>query len=413
MTDPTPADVDTLWINANLATMASSGFPYGAVEDGAIAVAGGKIAWVGAAKDLPGGIERRAGQVHDAGGRWITPGLIDCHTHLVYAGSRAREFELRLLGASYEDIARQGGGIRSTVAATRAAPEDELFRMSARRLSSFLREGVTTMEIKSGYGLDLESELKILRVIRRLGREFPVTVYPTFLGAHALPPEYEERGDDYIDFLCREVLPAAVEQGLVRAVDAFCETIGFSYAQTERMFEAAKRWSLPVKLHAEQLSDQDGASLAARFQALSADHLEHLSERGVRAMAESGTVAVLLPGAYYFLRDTQAPPVQLLRGHGVPLAVASDTNPGTCPAGSLLLMLNMACTLFRLTPEEALAGVTRNAARALGMQDRVGTLEAGKDADFVIWDISEPAELGYRFGFNPAVTVVKAGMSVD
>ena len=408
-----PATVDSVWTNANLATMVSSGCPYGAVRNGAIAVRGGRIAWVGAARDLPNDLEHRAAKVHDVGGGWITPGLIDCHTHLVHAGSRAREFELRLLGATYEEIARQGGGIRSTVAATRAASEDELFRVSAGRISSFLREGVTTMEIKSGYGLDLESELKILRVAVRLGMEFPVTVHPTFLGAHAVPPEYEGRGDDYIDFLCREALPSAVEQGLVKAVDAFCETIGFTYAQTERMFQAAKQLSLPVKLHAEQLSDQNGASLAARYHALSADHLEHLSEEGVRAMAQSGTVAVLLPGAYYFLRDTKAPPVQLLRSRGIPMAVASDTNPGTCPAGSLLLMLNMACTLFRLTPEEALAGVTINGARALGIHDRTGTLEAGKDADFVVWDISEPAELSYRFGFNPAVSVVKAGRPVN
>ena len=409
-----PAFVDSVWINAHLATMATmaSDTSYGTVRDGAIAVSGGKIAWVGAVKDLPGKVESWSDQVHDANGRWITPGLIDCHSHLVFAGTRARELELRLSGVTYEEIARRGGGIRSTVAATRAASENELFRQSGRRLSSFLDEGVTTVEIKSGYGLDLETELKMLRVARRLGREFPVTVHPTFLGAHALPPEYEGRADAYIDFLCGEVLPAAVLEGLVEAVDVFCETIGFNYAQTERIFQAARRLSLPVKLHAGQLSDQRGAVLAARYGALSADHLEHLTEETAKAMSEAGTVAVLLPGAYYFLRETNPPPVQLLRSHGVPMAVGSDANPGTCPTGSLLLMLNMACTLFRLTPEEALAGVTRHAARALGVLDLIGTLEPGKDADFVLWDIQEPAELSYWLGFNPAIAVVKGGRLV-
>ncbi|MEW5723727.1 MAG: imidazolonepropionase [Thermodesulfobacteriota bacterium] len=403
------AKIEGLWLNARLATLAAGGERYGAIEDGALAVSGGRIIYAGPQSGLPDEF-RATARTYDAGGAWITPGLIDCHTHLVWAGSRAREFELRLEGATYEEIARRGGGIVSTVQATRAADEKTLFRQSARRLEALLREGVTTIEIKSGYGLDLETELRMLRVARRLGETYPVTVRTTFLGAHALPPEYQDRADEYIDFVCRQVLPRAVEEGLADAVDAFCETIGFTPVQTERVFQAARDHGLPVRLHAEQLSDQGGAALAARYQALSADHLEHLSEDGARTLAGSGTVAVLLPGAFYFLRETKLPPVDLLRKHGVPLAVATDMNPGTSPTGSLLLMLNLACTLFRLTPEEALAGVTRNAARALGLADRCGTLERGKAADFVLWDIEEPAELAYRFGFNPCRGVVKGGI---
>ena len=337
---------------------------------------------------------------------------MDCHTHLVYAGSRAREFELRLQGATYEEIARQGGGIRSTVSATREADEQALFEQSAPRLDALLQEGVTTVEIKSGYGLDLDTELRMLRVARKLGEKFPVTVMPTFLGAHALPPEYEDRPDDYIEFVCSQVLPQVASQKLAVAVDAFCENIGFTPAQTQRVFKAAKNLGLAIKLHAEQLTDLQGAALAARYQALSADHLEYVSKSGVQAMAKNDTVAVLLPGAFYFLRETKLPPVDLLRRHGVPIALSTDCNPGSSPAVSLLLMLNMACTLFRLTPEEALAGVTRNGARALGLQDRIGTLEPGKDADFVIWDIPEPAELAYRIGANPMKHVVRKGRLV-
>lgn len=406
-----PPAVDTLWINANLATM-TEGRPYGAIMDGAMAVSSGRIIWVGPRRDLPPQVFSRAGETHDGLGCWITPGLIDCHTHLIHAGNRTREFELRLQGVGYEEIARRGGGILATVAATRRASEEELFFESAGRLASFLSEGVTRIEIKSGYGLDRETELRMLRVSRRIGKEFPVTVHPTFLGAHAVPPEFQGRSDDYVDFVCREVLPAVAREGLAEAVDAFCETIGFSARQTQRLFEAARRFSLPVKLHAEQLSNQEGALLASRFGALSADHLEHLSETGARAMADAGTVAVLLPGAWYFLGESRVPPVGLLRELGIPMAIASDTNPGTCPTGSLLLMLNMACVLFRLTPEESLAGVTRNAALALGVGHRAGTLQPGKDADFVLWDIEGPAELCYRFGVNPALCVVKAGREV-
>ncbi len=406
-----PEAIDALWVNAHLATM-TPGVPYGAMKDGALAVSKGKIAWVGERKALPEDIESRAPKVYDGEGGWITPGLVDCHTHLVYGGSRAREFELRLQGVTYEEIARQGGGIRSTVSATRAANDEALFRQSVPRLLSMVSEGVTTVEIKSGYGLDLETEVRILRVARLLGEKFPVTVSPTFLGAHALPPEFEGRSDAYIDFVCDEVLPEVVNQGLAMAVDAFCETIGFSTEQTERVFKAAGRHGLPVKLHAEQLSDQGGAALAARYRALSVDHLEYLSEEGVRALAGSSTTAVLLPGAFYFLRESRLPPIDILRRFDVPMAVSTDCNPGTSPTVSLLLMLNMACTLFRLTPEEALAGVTTNGAKALGLQDNIGTLESGKDADFVVWNISEPAELAYNLGLNPCRHVVRHGATV-
>ena len=403
--------IDSLWINVHLATMTPA-TPYGTVESGALAVAGEQIVWVGQEKELPADLKSSAAEVHDGDGAWITPGLVDCHTHLVYAGSRAREFELRLQGATYEEIARQGGGIRSTVSATRDADEDTLFNQSAPRLLALLREGVTTVEVKSGYGLDLDTELRMLRVARRLGEEFPVTVLPTFLGAHALPPEYENRPDDYIEFVCNQVLPQVASQKMAVAVDAFCENIGFTLEQTERVFKTAKNLGLAIKLHAEQLTDLQGAALAARYRALSADHLEYVSEAGVQAMAKHNTVAVLLPGAFYFLRETQVPPVDLLRRHGVPIALSTDCNPGSSPTVSLLLMLNMACTLFRLTPEEALAGVTRNGARALGLQDRIGTLEPGKDADFVIWNIPEPAELSYRIGDNPMKQVVRKGKIV-
>ncbi|MGB5745700.1 MAG: imidazolonepropionase, partial [Desulfobacterales bacterium] len=381
-------EVDSLWINVQLATMAETG-PYGMVKDGAIAIRGREIAWIGKRIDLPAGLESRVDKVYDGKSGWVTPGLVDCHTHLVYAGSRAHEFELRLQGATYEEIAHQGGGIKSTVTATRQADEKSLLNQSTPRLVTLIQEGVTTVEIKSGYGLDLETELCMLRVARQLGEKYPVTVVPTYLGAHALPPEFEGRSDDYIDFVCHTVMPEVAAQQLAVAVDAFCESIGFTPEQTERVFEAAKKLGLAVKMHAEQLSDLQGAGLAARYKALSADHLEYVSEEGIKAMAASGTVAVLLPGAFYFLRETKRPPLDLLRRHSIPIALSTDCNPGSSPVTSLLLILNMACTLFKMTPEEALAGVTRNGARALGLQDRIGTLEPGKDADFVLWDIAE------------------------
>lgn len=395
---------DLLFTNVHLATMVDG---YGEIRDGAIAVRDGAIAWLGPMAALPA--HARAGQTRDGGGCWLTPGLIDCHTHIVHAGNRGDEFEARLNGATYEDIARAGGGIMSTVRATRAASEDELLAQSLPRVRSLLAEGVTTIEIKSGYGLTLEAEAKMLRVARRIGREQPVAVATTFLGAHALPPEFAGRADDYITEVCAMIAPLAAE-GLADAVDAFCERIGFSHEQTARVFEAARVAGLPVKLHAEQLSDQRGAQLVARFGGLSADHLEHLGADGIAAMAAAGTVAVLLPGAYYFLRDTTPPPVAALRAAGVPMAVSTDCNPGTSPMTSLLLAMNMACTLWRLTPLEALAGCTVRAARALGRADRVGTLEVGKRADFALWRIARPGDLSYAIGMNPCVGVVNAGV---
>jgi len=399
---------DALWIDGRLATMtAETG--YGAVEPGALAVAGGRIAWVGPMAELPGPTGSLARDLHDLEGRWVTPGLIDCHTHLVYGGDRAQEFELRLQGASYEEIARAGGGIVATVSATRAADEAALYEAARRRLAPLLAEGVTAVEIKSGYGLELETELKQLRVARRLGEDLPVTVRTTFLGAHAVPPEFADRADDYIDAVVA-MLPAVRDSGLADAVDAFCEGIAFSPAQTARLFAAAKKVGLPVKLHADQLSELGGAALAARFGALSADHLEYTGEAGVAALAQAGTVAVLLPAAFYVLRETKLPPIAALRAARVPMALASDGNPGSAPVSSLLLMLNMGCTLFRLTPAEALAGVTRNAARALGLQDTCGALAVGNAADFAVWDIERPAELAYRIGFNPLAYAVKGGV---
>ena len=399
---------DALWTNARIATMRDG--RYHALERGAVAARDGAIAWVGASGALPGEPRALAGDVCDLGGAWITPGLIDCHTHLVFAGDRAREFELRLKGASYEEIARAGGGIVSTVTATRAASDDALAAQSGRRLRRLLDEGVTTIEIKSGYGLATEAELKQLRVARGLGATLPVTVRTTFLGAHAVPPEFKGRADDYVAYVCEEMLPAVAASGLADAVDAFCERIAFSPEQTARVFERAAGLGLPVKLHADQLSDLGGAALAARFRALSADHLEYTSEDGVRALAAAGTVAVLLPGAFYFLRETQVPPVAALRAHGVSIAVSTDCNPGSSPMTSILLALNMACTLFRLTPEEALAGVTCHAARALGMGSTHGTIEVGKRCDLAIWDIADPAQLAYALGANPCVGVVRGGV---
>jgi imidazolonepropionase len=386
----------TLWRHARLATMDGSR-PWGWIDDGALAVEGGRIAWVGAESDLPAGT--KAERENDLGGALVTPGLIDAHTHLIYGGDRAAEFELRLQGASYEEIARAGGGIRSTVAATRAASDDALFASAAARARVLMAEGVTTIEVKSGYGLTERDEARCLAVARRLGRELPLAVRTTSLAAHALPPEYDGRPDAYIDDAGRW-LEGQHAAGLVDAVDAFCDTIGFTPTQTRRLFDAAKRLGLPVKLHAEQLSNQHGAALAAGFGALSADHLEHLDDAGIAAMRKAGTVAMLLPGAFYFLRETELPPIDALRAAGVPIAIATDHNPGSSPALSLLLMLNMACTLFRLTPEEAFAGVTVHAARALGLADR-GRLVAGARADFVVWDATHPRELAYRFGVNP------------
>jgi imidazolonepropionase len=397
---------DVLFTNVHLATMADDE-GYGEVRDAAIAIKDGRIAWLGPQATLPQGAQ--AVTVHDGGGSWLTPGLIDCHTHIVHAGNRSDEFEARLNGATYEDIARAGGGIMSTVRATRAVSEDELLRESLPRVRSLLAEGVTTIEIKSGYGLTLESEAKMLKAARRIGRELPVRVTTTFLGAHALPPEFAGRADDYVDEVCKMIAPLAAE-GLVDAVDAFCERIGFSREQTERVFQAAQAQGLPVKLHAEQLSDQRGAELTARYNGLSTDHLEHLSAEGVAAMAAAGTVAVLLPGAYYFLRDTTPPPVAAMREAGVLMAIATDCNPGTSPMTSLLLAMNMACTLWRLTSQEALAGVTRHAARALGLQDEIGTLEVGKRADFALWRIARPADLSYAIGLNPCRGVANAGI---
>lgn len=393
----------TLWRNARLATLAEPG--WGLIDDGALVTDGDRLAWVGTATALPADLTVDAER--ELAGALVTPGLVDCHTHLVYAGQRADEFELRLQGASYEAIARAGGGIRSTVAATRAASDESLFELAAQRARTLMAEGVTTLELKSGYGLSLEHEARCLRVARRLGRELPLTVRTTCLAAHVLPPDFEGRPDDYIAAVC-DWLPQLQAEGLVDAVDAFCERIAFSPAQTRRVFDAATALGLPVKLHAEQLSDQGGAVLAASYRALSCDHLEWLSDAGVHAMAAAGTVAVLLPGAFYFLRETRLPPVQALRDAGVPIAIASDHNPGSSPGLSMLLMLNMACTLFGLTPEEALRGATVHGARALGLHDR-GILAAGQRADFVVWALGHPNELAYGFGHNPCRQVVVGG----
>jgi imidazolonepropionase len=396
---------DTIWHDARLATLAPGRPGLAIVERGAVAATDGRIVFAGPAAELPAGVDAARRVALD--GRWITPGLIDCHTHLVYAGDRAHEFELRLAGASYEDIARAGGGIVSTVKGTRAASEDELVRASLPRLDRLIAEGVTTVEIKSGYGLDGATETRMLAAARRLARERDVDVVTSFLGAHALPPEAGGDKDRYIDEVCA-MIPAIAREKLADAVDAFCEGIAFSPAQTARVFAAAQAAGLPVKLHADQLSNLGGAKLAAEHGALSADHLEYTDEAGVAAMARAGTVAVLLPGAFYVLREKQMPPVEALRRHGVPIAIATDSNPGTSPITSLLLIMNMAATLFRLTVDEVIAGVTREAARALGLPD-VGTLEPGKWCDLAVWDVERPAELAYRIGFNPLHARVRRG----
>mgnify|MGYP001216669514 FL=1 len=393
----------TLFRNAQIATMTPDK-PYGLIENGAVVISADRIKWVGAEKELP---DEFAGlQGKNLEGRLVTPALIDCHTHLVYGGSRATEFELRLNGASYEEIARNGGGILSTVTATRNASEDELLAQSLPRLDALLSEGVATIEIKSGYGLDIETEIKMLRVARQLGKERSVRVKTSFLGAHAIPPEFSGKADAYIDFVCEEVLPAVHYENLADAVDGFCENIAFSPNQISRVFEKAKSFGLPVKLHAEQLSNLGGATLAAKYGALSADHLEFLDQTGVEVMGESGTVAVLLPGAFYTLRETQLPPLDSLRKAEVPIAIATDCNPGSSPLTSILLCMNMSCTLFRMTPEEALCGVTIVAAQALGIGDEVGTIEVGKKAELAVWNVDQPAELAYRAGFNPLEEMV-------
>jgi imidazolonepropionase len=390
---------DRIWHNARLATMRADSPDLGVIEDAIVAARDGRIAFAGAQADFPSDAD--AAERIDCAGRWITPGLVDCHTHLVFGGNRAHEFELRLKGASYEEIARAGGGIVSTVAATRGASEAELVAGALPRLDALIAEGVTTIEIKSGYGLNAETEMRQLKAARSLGQSWPVTVRTSFLGAHALPVEAEGDKDRYIDAVCREMLPAVAEAGLADAVDAFMEGIAFSREQTARVFAASRALGLPVKLHADQLSNLGGAALAAEFSALSADHLEHTDEAGAAAMARAGTVAVLLPGAFYFIRETQKPPVELFRAHRVPMALATDCNPGSSPLTSLLLTMNMAATLFRMTVAECLLGVTREGARALGLLAETGTLEAGKWCDLAIWDIERPAELVYRIGFNP------------
>jgi imidazolonepropionase len=399
-TPQVPSESVRIWRNASIATMKPTSAGLGLIADGAVAVRGEQIAWVGPEADLPADLVDAVSLVTNCEGRLLTPGLIDCHTHLVWAGNRAHEFELRLAGASYEEIARAGGGIVSSVAALRQASEAELLRQTLPRLDALIAEGVTTIEVKSGYGLDLANEAKSLRVARELAVHRPIDVRTTFLGAHALPPEMNGDKDAYIDRVVDEMLPAIAAEGLADAVDGFAEDIAFTNAQIERVFTAAKALGLPVKLHADQLSDTGSAALAASFGALSADHLEYISEEGAVAMTRSGTVAVLLPGAYYFIRERQTPPVELFRRHGVPMAVATDANPGTSPLTSILLAMNMAATLFGLTVEECLLGVTRHAATALDVGDTTGTLEVGKSADLAVWDVEVPAELVYRMGFN-------------
>lgn len=396
---------DSMWFGSHLATMVDG--QYAPIYDGAIGVVDGKIAWLGPLAELP---DYHAITIHDLAGGWVTPGLIDCHTHLVFGGDRAAEFEQRLNGVSYQQIAQAGGGIASSVTATRSASHDELFASAAKRLQALISDGVTTVEIKSGYGLNLEHEIKMLKVAKALQQAFPVDIQTTCLAAHALPPEFQGQADAYIDYLCAQVLPEIARLGYADAVDAFCENIGFSPAQVARYFDQAKALGLPVKLHAEQLSALGGSTLAAGYQALSADHLEFMTEQDAQAMAAAGTVAVLLPGAFYCLHESQKPPIALLRQYQIPMAVATDANPGTSPVLSLRLMLNMACILFGLTPQESLAGATCHAAKALGLQDSLGVLAVGKQADFVCWDIHSPAELSYWLGGDLLKVRVKKGL---
>ena len=403
--------VDTLCINANIATMTASDESYGLMENAAIVIHRGRIQWLGRMRELPTDYTESCTTLQDCKGQLVTPGLVDCHTHLVHAGNRAQEFEMRLNGASYEEIAKTGGGIFSTVSATRAASEAELYDQSALRLEAMLATGTTTVEIKSGYGLNLEDELKMLRVARRLGQDYPVRVMTTFLGAHALPREYAGRSDDYIDYVCNRVLPEVAKENLADHVDAFCEGIGFSPIQVARVFAVAQQHNLPIKLHAEQLSDLKGAVLASEQHALSVDHLEYLAGEDVPIVAVNNTVAVLLPSAFYYLRETQLPPMAALRKQDVAIALATDSNPGSSPITSLPLVMNMACTLFRMTPQEALAGVTRHGAKALGLQDEVGTLAVGKQADLVCWRAHQPAELSSQMSDIPCQFVLFNGVS--
>ncbi|TMP35109.1 imidazolonepropionase [Pseudoalteromonas rubra] len=405
-------EVDLVILDVNLATMDPDiERPYGAIENGAIMVKEGVICWLGEQTQLPE-FDAVSTPTISAKGAWMTPGLIDCHTHILFAGSRAQEFEQRLNGVSYQEIAQQGGGIATTMKATRAADHEQLFVVGKERLNALLREGVTTVESKSGYGLDCESEIKLLEVNRMLDEHHPVSVQSTFLGAHALPPEYRNDADGYIELVCEQMLPQVAERSLADAVDAFCENVGFSNDQTRRVFTKAAELGIKVKCHAEQLSNQHGTELVAEFNGLSADHIEYLDEAGVKAMAKAGTVGVVLPGAYYFLRETQLPPIDLMRQHNVPIALASDFNPGTAPLCSLRLMLNMACTLFRMTPEEALLGVTRHGAKALGLSDR-GSLKVGMRADMVLWQVGHPAELSYQFGVNDLLNTWISGKLVQ
>ncbi len=395
-----------IYTNATIATMAeTSDQPYGLIEDGAIAVDQGRIKWVGKNSDIPE--TYKDFPIKDLNGKLVTPTLIDCHTHLVYGGNRAREFELRLEGASYEEIARAGGGIISTVKGTREMSEEALVEMALPRLDSLISEGVDVVEVKSGYGLTIDDELKMLRAARKLGHERNVSIKTTYLAAHAIPPEYDGKSDDYIEEVVLPGLEQGAREGLIDAVDAFCEGIAFSPVQVRRVFERARELNLPIKIHSEQLSNLQGTALAASYNALSADHLEYLDKDGINAMKQAGTVAVLLPGAFYFLREQQYPPIQELRDAGVPMALATDCNPGSSPISSILLILNMACTIFRFTPEEALRGITRNAAKALGIEKTRGTLEPGKDAAFAVWNIEHPSELSYRAGFNPLHELIR------
>ncbi len=401
----------TLWLHVNLATMSNGGENYGEITAAALAISDGKIVWLGKQTDLPS-YDKNQVNIIDGQGKWLTPGLIDCHTHLVYGGNRANEFEMRLQGKSYQEIAEAGGGIVSTVKATREASAAELLKSALPRLTALHQQGVTTIEIKSGYGLDLENEVKMLNVAGELAKQLPVTVKRTFLGAHALPIEYKDNPDGYIGLVCDDMIPVIAKQRLADTVDVFCENIGFNLKQTERVFTAAKQHGLAIKAHAEQLSDLGGTELAAKYQALSSDHVEFLSETGIKAMSAANMTAVLLPGAFYFLRETQLPPIELLRKHGVAMAIATDANPGSSPICSIQLMLNMACTLFRLTPSEALAGVTCNAAKALNYSKTKGQLAVGFDADIAVWNISQPAELCYQFGVNPLSALIQNGQQV-
>lgn len=400
---------DSLWIDVHLATMTNNGSAYGALRNAAIGVTDGKISWIGKSSDVTNDSKKNSKVVYDGAGRWITPGLIDCHTHLIFGGNRISEFEMKKNGVSYEKIAAEGGGIRSTVQATRNATKEELLTSAKHRVLQLLKEGVTTIEIKSGYGLDLETEITLLQIATELQKQFPLTIQRTFLGAHTIPPEYAGKPDAYIDFICQTVLPIIKKQNLADVVDAFCETVAFTPQQIEKLFDAAKQLGFSVKLHAEQLSDQKGTILALRHNALSVDHLEYISEESIQKLAKTKTIAVLLPGASYYLQEQKKPPVELLRKYHVPMAVATDLNPGTAPINSLLAVVNMACILFGFTPEEALQGVTRHAASALGMQNALGTLELNKHADFVVWDIDQPAELAYGIGLNPEKIVIRNG----